>query len=287
MKKLLCFLCTLLLLMSTGITAFAEETVLTADIPNTHMVTVKSDHGRVALDGAVCEGRAEVERHREQSYRIIPNAGKQIDKVLYNGEDVTDQVIKSVFTAPKLVRDAELEVVYKNVPGAPDERKYEIHGTVEDENGVHLSGVTVDIGGKTEVTDEDGKFQMKEIPSGTHPVAITDQNGKVLGSSVLIIEKADGNKLTFTVDKNDNPVIKPGKNTKIIDLTIVVAQNGDLKITGVSDSTPLSGNTGNNSPQTGDTDNPNLWLSLLIASGTALLMSYSYIGYSKRRRKES
>ena len=286
MKKILCFLCTLFLLIGVSITAFAQDTVLQTEIPNSHTVTVESNGGRISLEGVVCKAAVSVERHKEQSYRIIPDDGKLVDKVLYNGEDVTDKVIRNVFTAPKLVRDAELSVTYKDAPAASDERKYEIHGTVEDENGDPLSGVTVDIGGKTEVTDEKGKFQLEDIPSGIHSVVITDKDGKVLGSGVITIDKADESGLTFTVDKNGNPVIKPGANTKIIDLTLVVDKNGDIKITGVADSTPQSGNTDDKAPQTGDAGNLNLWIGLLITSGAVLLISYGYMSYSKRRRKE-
>lgn len=276
MKKIICLLCSLFLLMSVSITAFAEETVLTAEVPNAHTVTVTSEGGRVALDGTVCKDTAEVERHKEQSYRIIPDAGKLIDKVLYNGEDVTAQLEKGVFTAPKLVRDAELEVVYKNAPSAPDSRKYDIGGKVEDTDGKAVSGVTIDIGNQGAVTDENGRFQLKDIPSGIHTIAITGEDGKVIGSGQITIEKADPDDLTLTADKDGNPVIHPQSDTKDIDLTLVVGEDGSITIKAAEDVTPEP-------QQTGDNSSLWLWLGLLTTSAGVVFI----ILLTNRRKKKA
>lgn len=284
MKKLLCFLCTLLLLMNVSVTAFAQDTVLQTEVPDTHTVTVKSDDGRVALDGVVCKDTADVERHKEQKYRIIPNDGKVIDKVLYNGEDVTEKLVKGVFPAPKLVRDAELIVICKDAPPAPDDRKYDIYGTAEDENGKLLPGVTVEICEKNTVTDQDGKFEIKDITSGIHPIVIIDKDGNIIGSTQLTIEKADGNGLTFATDANGYPVVKPGKDTQRISLALVSQKDGDIRIKEAVDITPTppakSGSS--DSPQTGDFSHINLWISLMAAlAGSLFIMSLM----SRRKKK--
>ena len=271
MKKILCVLCTLLLLMGMSVPAFAQETVLNAEIPKTHMVTVESADGRVALDGVVCKGTAEVERHKEQNYRIIPDDGKVIDRVLYNGEDVTEELVKGVFTAPRLVRDAELVVTYKDAPPAPDDKKYDISGTLEDGDGNPIPGVTVEIGGKTDVTDEDGRFEIEDVPSGTHPVVVIDEDGSIIASGEITIDKADGDELILTVDKDGNPVIKPAKDTKDIDLTLVVGKDGSITVKNVADVTPKAPGDGK-SPQTGDFSHMNVWFSLMAASAGVLLI---------------
>lgn len=280
MKKIICLLCSLFLLMSVSITVFAEETVLTAEVPNAHTVTVTSEGGRVALDGTVCKGAAEVERHEEQSYRIIPDAGKLIDKVLYNGEDVTAQLEKGVFTAPKLVRDAEIEVVYKNAPSAPDSKKYGIGGKVEDTDGKAVSGVTIDIGNQGAVTDENGRFQLKDIPSGIHMIAITGEDGKVIGSGQITIEKADPDDLTLTADKDGNPVIHPQSDTKDIDLTLVVGEDGSITVKAAEDVTPEPRQPGS---QTGDNSSLWLWLGLLTTSAGVVFI----ILLTNRRKKKA
>lgn len=262
MKKIICLLGSLVLLMSVSITAFAAETVLTAEVPNAHTVTVTSEGGRVALDGAVCKDTTEMERHKEQSYRIIPDAGKLIDKVLYNGEDVTAQLEKGVFTAPKLVRDAELEVVYKNAPSAPDSKKYDIGGKVEDESCKPLPDVAVEIGGKMDETDGNGNFQIAALPSGTHQIVITDKDGNIIGHCPLIIVKSDENKLTLTVDENGDYVIKPRNDTKTIDLTLTVDEDGNVAVKNAADATVHSGT----SPTTGDNSNLTMWYILMLVS---------------------
>ena len=72
--------------------------------------------------------------------------------LLYNGEDVTDQVTNGVFTAPSLVRDAELTAVFADAPAAPDDKTYDISGIVTDASGNPIPGATLDMGGRTDVT---------------------------------------------------------------------------------------------------------------------------------------
>lgn len=292
--------------MGVSVTVFAQDTVLQAEVPDAHTVTVKSDDGRVALDGVVCKETVDVERHREQKYRIIPNDGKVIDKVLYNGEDVTKKLVKGVFSAPTLVRDAELTVICKDAPPAPDDRKYDIRGTAEDENGKILPDVTVEIGGQTAETDEDGNFEIKDLPSGIHSIVIIDKDGTIIGSTQLTIEKAEGNELTITTDADGYPVVRPGKDTRKISLTLVSQKDGDVGIKEATDITPAlpvntggTGNPGNSGkpgssgnsgvsgnpkiPQTGDFSHINLWISLTAVSAGVIFI----VLFGNRRKKKA
>lgn len=274
MKNILSFICSVLFLLCMGVTAFAEETDLTASIPERHTVTIDSDGGRIAADGVVLGESVEIERHTEQAYRVIPHPGKKLQSLSYNGENVTGAMKNGVFTAPKLVRDAALTAVYTDAPPAPDDREYDIGGTVVDEDGNPLSGVTVDIGGKTDVTDGDGHFKLKDVPSGTHPVMITDKDGKVIGSGEITIGKADKGDLTLTVDEMGNPVVQPSENTESIALTLVVRDDGSVGVKDAKDTTPPPKPTG---PQTGDNSNMWLWFFLLFVS-TATMISVIHFG---------
>ena len=166
----------------------------------------------VTADGTILEDSAEAERHKEQAYWILPDAGKSLKSLTYNGEDVTDQVKNGVFTAPKLLRDAELTAVYEEAPPAPDDKTYSIGGTVTDEEGNPVSGAAVDIGGTTGKTDEAGNFSLTGVPSGSHTVVIIDEDGKAIGHGEITITAADETELTLTVDVNGLLAVKAIKD---------------------------------------------------------------------------
>lgn len=117
MKKIIGFACIVFLLLTLSVPTFAQETVITADVPESHTVNVIiSNNGKIVLDdGKAVFGKQQIERHKKQRYRIIPKEGKQLDKLLYNGEDVTSQVKNGVYIAPALVHDAVLVATYKDV----------------------------------------------------------------------------------------------------------------------------------------------------------------------------
>lgn len=56
--------------------------------------------------------------------------------------------------------------------------------------------------------------------------AVEDEDGNIIASGEITIDKADGDELTLTADEDGNPVIKPAKDTKDIDLTLVVGKDG-------------------------------------------------------------
>lgn len=279
MKKVLSFVCSVLLLFSFSIPAFAQETELTVNVPERHTVTIDSGGGRIVADGKVLDGSVEIERHKEQIYRIIPDPGKKLQSLTYNGEDVTGEVKNGVFTAPRLVRDAALTAVYTDALPAPDDKEYDISGIVVDEDGNPLPGVVVDIGGKTDETDKKGRFKLGNIPSGTHMVVITDKEGKVIGCGEITIDKAGKDALTLTVNENGNPIVKPRNDTKDIGLTIVVDNDGSIRIKDAKDITVHTGD--GSSLTTGEANSLNLWFILMIASVGAI----SVILMANRRRK--
>lgn len=272
MKKFISFLCAALLVCGMSIPVLAEEneTELTVSVPKQHTVAIESEGGRIVAGGAVCGNTVDVERHEEQIYWILPDAGKVLESLIYNGEDVTDQVKNGVFTAPALVRDADLTAVYANAPAAPDDKTYNVGGTVSDAEGIPLPGVTVDIGGKTDVTDENGRFDLADIPSGTHTVVITDGDGNVIGHGEITIDRGDDTDLTLTADRNGNPVVKPSTDTKNISLELVIGADGSIAVKSAADITPELLGFG---VQTGDKSNLLVWsVMLLILSGMLLTM---------------
>lgn len=261
MKKGFIMLLTFVLIFSSGITVHAEDVNLGTVVPEYHTVIIEADSGKISADGNVCGDALQVKRHDEQSYWILPDSGKVLEALYYNGVDVTDQVKNGVFTALSISDDAELKAVFKDAPVVNSDKTYDITGTLTDDNGNPISGVVVDIGGKT---DENGNFTVKDVPSGTHTVIITDENGIY--------------------------VIKPESSTNTIVLDLKLGDDGVISIGSARDassddnSTKDDSNTTNDdtaSPLTGNDVNSRIGLILLFA-GAAILPVYTEI---KKRRK--
>lgn len=298
MKKLTALLLALLLLCGMSVTAYADEVTITTTVPERHTVTVVADGGDIVINGHVCGASVQVERQTEQTYWIIPDGGNTLEALYYNGEDVTDQVRGGVFTAPALIADATLKVVFKAAPPAQTDEEYDIGGTVTDEDGNPVPGATVDIGGNTGTTDEDGNFLIEDVPPGTWPIVITDEDGNIIGIGEITIEEPGSGDLTIEVDENGNPVITPGQDTENIDITLGIGDDGVISVMGAKDTTQPKpdapkdpdkpgnsnkpGSSGGNSPQTGDSSHIWLWFILLILSCTGLMGT---IIYNRKKRE--
>ena len=277
LKKMLTVLCTFLLLLGMNIHVFAQETELDAHVPKQHTVSIESTDGRIVADGSVCGKIIQIERHKEQVYRIIPDPGKSLESLSYDGVDVTAQVKQGLFKASKLMRDAALKAVYKDTPDAPDDRKYDIRCIVIDKDGIPVPHVVVDISGRTGTTDQNGKCKLGDIASGTHQVVILDENGKILSHRELRIDKAGGTKLILSTDGNGNPVIRPAESTKQIEVTLQLTGNDTVEVSDIRDITPKRPA---GLPRTGDNSKLPLILLLLSVSGGTVLLSAV-----KRRKK--
>lgn len=119
-KILSAFLAVLLLLSLFSVTAFAESgsTTLTATIPCTVTLQV-GDHGKVTVDGADYTGNASFQRNAGTvvTYTFDPNGLYSVDKVIYNGTEVTSELSGNTWTAPALTGNAALSVSFKLIGG--------------------------------------------------------------------------------------------------------------------------------------------------------------------------
>ena len=252
MKKITALLTFFLLLFSMCVTALADGVSISTQVPDFHTVTVKAEEGQVIVDGQVCKNSVQIERQKEQAWWIVPDAGKVLSALYYNGEDVTAQVKAGVFTAPALVRDAMLEAVFTDAPDSSQEETFDISGTVIDKDGNPVPGATVDIGGQTGITDENGNFTVEDVPAGTHTVTVTDGDGNVTGIGEITITEPGSGSLTVATDENGNPVITPGSGTTSIGMTMTIGEDGIIAVGDIKDTTaPSSGPVG---PGGGDTD---------------------------------
>ena len=119
MKKLTVMLLAVLLLCVPCMTAFAAPTeqkgaTISTAVPATHAITFISSGGKIEEGSNDLDGTEKFDRRSVHTFHIIPDEGKEIDKVLYGGEDVTSQIKDGYFTTPPLTRDMTLEVIYKD-----------------------------------------------------------------------------------------------------------------------------------------------------------------------------
>ena len=125
MKKLTVMLLAVLMLCVPCMTAFAAPTeqkgaTISTTVPAKCEITFISVDGRIEEGGTDMDGTEEFDRRSVHTFHIIPDEGKEIDKVLFGGEDVTSQVKDGYFTTPALTTDMTLEVIYKDA-GTPVE----------------------------------------------------------------------------------------------------------------------------------------------------------------------
>ena len=275
MRKITALLLTLFLLLSVNITAFAQEVTVNTSVPDNHTLTVIAEHAQVLYHGKSGES-FEIPRLSEPTLLICPENGYKVSKVTLNGEDITASVIGGYYTLAPVYEEKELIVETAAVP-IKSNNIHDISGTVTDEDGSPVCGAAVDIGGKTYVTDKDGRFEIKDVPDGYHPVTITDKDGNIIGYTELEISEGD---LKIIQNPNGTYTVTAPKNSAIY-MELTVKRDGRTEIGSIKNVTPT--HPGNLiSPKTGDFSNINLWFSLMAdSSGTLFFM----ILMNRRKKK--
>ncbi|MBQ3929297.1 MAG: hypothetical protein VZR73_17025 [Acutalibacteraceae bacterium] len=115
MKKIAVLLMTLILLCSIPMTVYADSVRIDTDVPASHSVMVDVTGGTVKADGVVCKDQIAVERQKSQLYELVPEKGYQLDKLYYNGQDVTSLVKDNQFVADPIHADGVLKVLFKRI----------------------------------------------------------------------------------------------------------------------------------------------------------------------------
>lgn len=274
MRKITSLLLILLLLFSVNITAFAQEVTIRTSVPDSHTLTVNAEKAQVMYQGKAGT-EFEIERLSEPTLLIRPDDGYKVSKVTLNGEDITDKIIGGYYTLEPVFEEKTLVVETVAVTTDSDST-HNIIGTVTDEDGNPVPGATVDIGGKTDVTDKDGKFTVKDVPDGYYPVTVTDGKGYIISYTEFEIIEGE---LKVSKNPDGSYTITAPKNSAIyMDLT--AGTDGKMTIGGVKDVTPVR--PGDLiSPQTGDFANMDIWFCLMIIAAGALFIVF----LANRRRK--
>ncbi len=124
MKKKIAVLAGICMLVSVQGTVFAADrnspddlsdqtvqSVIRADVPDSHKITVKGEHVTVSLEGGNQEENSIlVERFSEPKLKFSPEKGWKIKKVLLGDTDVTSQVKDGIITLASVYEDLILTV---------------------------------------------------------------------------------------------------------------------------------------------------------------------------------
>lgn len=321
-KLISAFLVVLLLLSLFSVTAFADSgnTTLTATIPCTVTLQV-GDHGKVTVDGTDYTGNAGFQRDvgTAVTYTFTPNGLYRVDKVIYNGTEVTSELSGNTWTAPALTGNAALSVSFKFLGGGGTDT-YTVtfnangHGTAPASQTVlsgnkaaeptapTASGWTFGGWYKDSACTETQKYDFntpvkanldlyaKWTENGnppTPPVPVThtvsfNMNGH--GTQVPYQTVADGNKATEPVAPTASGYTFKGWYTDstfqtAFDFGTAIHADTTLYAKWVANSVTPTDPT---NPKTGDNSNLLLWVVLLAASGAALTGTAIY---SRKRKK--
>lgn len=188
-----------------------------------------------------------VERLSEPRFLIRPENGWRVAKVTLNGEDVTAQLMSGYLTLPAVYEDKTIAVETVVVPPDTDST-HGISGTITDENGNPVPNATVDIGGNTGKTDENGNFTIPNVPDGYHPVTITDKDGNIIGYTEIEFGRGETG---VTAKENGTYLLNSQKNADLKP-ELALSANGVVTVQKVTDITPVkNADTGLTSPRAG------------------------------------
>lgn len=255
MKKLAALLLCFCFFLASPVTAFAQSitqdgsegsAVISASVPDSHTVTVDAEHAQVFYN-SVSGTEFTVDRLSEPRFLIRPENGWRVAKVTLNGENVTAQLMSGYLTLPAVYENKA--IVVETVVAPPDtDSTHGISGTITDENGNPVSDATVDIGGNTGKTDENGNFTIPNVPDGYHPVTITDKDGTIIGYTEIEFGRGETG---VTAKENGTYLLNSQKNADL-KLELALSANGVASVQKVTDITPVKNtDTSLTSPKTG------------------------------------
>lgn len=123
----------------TGISSVTQQSTINTTVPDTHMVTIQSEHAQVTYqheEGDDDETQETVtyavERFSSPQFLIQARKGWKITAVLVNGEDVTDQLKDGMLTLPEVYEDQQ--IVVETEDGKKDDKKDDTAGGGDQED---------------------------------------------------------------------------------------------------------------------------------------------------------
>lgn len=283
MKKIIITALALICLCLGSVNAFAADTEVFVDVPESHSINVTVGDGGVVIEGQKIHSEkfiATIEHNGSLSLILRPESGYVVDQVLLDGRDMSAELKGGVLTLNQVMEDSTLNVTYKKEAPANSLVSYTIVGTVI-ENGKPAQGVTLELRSslKTFITGADGKFRFNKVEGGHHSITAL-RDGKVVGYIEFSLQQGQsGNKNVSITELPDGTfMVTISKNVALLKLDIAMASDGTIKITH-ADAISEAQTQDTYPPNTGDNSHILFW-------AVAMGMAGSLILYLLRKRRK-
>ncbi len=108
-----------------------------------------------------------------------------------------------------------------------------LSGRLRHSSGEPFAGATVRLGstGKTDVTDERGKFYFSDVRSGSHALTVLNEEGSVLTELEVSLDFSGD---AVSADFSGQPFFQMPEDARMLEFTLVIGQDQALEIDGES-----------------------------------------------------
>lgn len=104
------------------VTAWAQETTITTQIPSNHTLHIDiAGNGEVLVDGVSCKqtGDLQIQRGTTPQITVKSAGGAVLKTAVLNEEDITEELSTATYLMPEMYFDAALTVVFESVSDVP------------------------------------------------------------------------------------------------------------------------------------------------------------------------
>ena len=220
MKKKIAVLAGICMLVSVQGTVFAADrnspddlsdqtvqSVIRADVPDSHKITVKGEHVTVSLEGGNQEENSIlVERFSEPKLKFSPEKGWKIKKVLLGDTDVTSQVKDGIITLASVYEDLILTVETEKI---------------KDESGAKTDSKSNTSSGQK--TNQNSKNNQTSTTNGTKTTA-NSGSATTVGQGIKAAVTEDEMNRSGCSRRNSSAVLEKKKEKNLI---FGILQNGN------------------------------------------------------------
>lgn len=103
----------LFILLIFSIPVYAQGVDIYTNVPRFHIVTLNvNGGGKVCVNSEEINGSYRAERQSRLKYSFIPCEGYRLDRVVYDGNDITLSLKDDFFTSAPLVHDTVMNVTF-------------------------------------------------------------------------------------------------------------------------------------------------------------------------------